>query len=363
MTRRRRYLIGVAAGALLLGSVGTAKALIPVFDGSAIAQMLVQMAESEKAFALQVTQYALQAKQYIGEYFGWMTEYQQLITQMSTLYNDAQMLLNMAHHPTLGAAMGMMNMAGIGNSLPVNPYSVMNLLNGSSYGGGGFASLGGILSSLSGFAGVSYTQNRLYTPTDGSWASQQMIANANGIAGGEGAALAAYNDYRNHMGVLPSLRQSAASADTTKDAADVANQLLAETAWNVNQLGQSQQIAQMVQMQQQARVQRDEERLACELEMFRGTGGACPTGNNGAVAGGGGSANGGSAAMPVPPPAPLVGVGGNPLVMRPPMPVPPGQPALPPAFENTPPPPAAQGAAANPPPAQPPQQFQQGALQ
>lgn len=358
MTRKKRYIIGAAVGALLIGT-GTAQAVIPVFDGSAISEAILQLTEAEKAFALQVSSYALQAKQYAGEYFGWITQYQQLVTEMAHYYNDAMELVNFAHHPTYGQAMGLMNQSGLTNDLPFNPSSAMNLLNGSSYGQGIFGEVQGLLNSLSGFAGNSYSANAVYQPTDGSWASQQLIANGNGIAGSQGAAMAAYGDYRNHMGVLPSLRQTAASADTMKDAADAGNQIAVETAWNLNALGQQNAMAWMAAQQRDARVQRDEERLACELEMFRTTGGACPNGNNGAIAGGGGSANGGSDTMPVPPVAPLAGVGGAPLAMAPQMPAPPVPPMQPPAFEQPAPPPEQQ-APANPLP-QP--QLTQGNLQ
>lgn len=333
---RRRYLIGAISGAaLLLATMETADAVgIPVIDFAAISQMLVQIGEAEKAFALQVSQYALQVKEYAGEYFGWVTQAQQYATQLAQYYNEGMLLLNFAHHPTLGAAMGLMNMAGLGSSLPFNPYAAMNLVNGISYGHGGFGEVGGLLNSLSGLANASFSQNRLYTPTDGSWASQQLTAAGNSIAGSQGAAMAAYNDYRNHLGVLPTLRENAAKAGTTKDALDTANQLQAEIAWNINELGQSQQIATLSQAQREARIQRDEERLACELEMLRRGGGACPSGNNGALGGGGGGANGGSETMPVPPVPPLPANTGDPVNVQPdpPIPVPPEPVTPPPAY-------------------------------
>lgn len=358
MTRRRRLLLGAAAGAMLLGSVGGARALIPVWDGGAIAELIAQVGEQEKAFALQMTKYALQIKQYTGEYFGWVTQYGQYVTQLAQYYNEGMQLLAIAHHPTLGAAAGLMNQAGLNNSLPFSPYAAMNLLNGSSYAGGGFAGIGGILNSLSDFAGSSYQQNRLYTPTDASWASQQVIANGNSVSAEQGAAMASYQDYRNHMGVLPALRQTAATSDTVKDAADTGNQIAIETAWNLNQLGQANAVAWMAAQQREAKVQRAEERLSCELEQFRSAAPVpCPTGDNGALGGGGGSPNGGSAAMQVAVPAPLVGIGGNPIVMQPTMPDPPVPPAQPPPFEQPAPPPALTQAN-NPPPQQPPVQAQ-----
>lgn len=337
MTRRKRYLLGgVAGAALLLGINENAEALgIPVIDVSTLTELIAQIGEAEKAFALQIAEYTTAIKEYFGDTWSWLTQAEQYATEIAHYMNDAQMLLNFAHHPTLGAAMGLLNMAGLTSSLPFNPQAAMNLVNGLSYGQGGFGEVTGLLNSLSGLAGGSYAQSHLYTPTDASWASQQIIATGNGIAGGQGAAMAAYTDYSNHLGVLPTLRSNAASATTTKDALDTANQLQSEIAWNVNEMGRSQQIATLSTLQRQARIQRDEERLACELEMFRSGGGACPTGDNGAIPGGAGGPNGGSETMPVPPAVPLPPNTGNALAngADPTMPVPPAPPTAPPLYE------------------------------
>ena len=79
--------------------------------------------------------------------------------------------------------MGLLNIAGLGNSLPVNAYAVLNLVNGRSYGQGGLPEISGVLSSLSSLTAAAYSANHVYTPTDGSWASQELVTNANSIAG------------------------------------------------------------------------------------------------------------------------------------------------------------------------------------
>ena len=40
------------------------------------------------------------------------------------------MLVNWVHYPSLGMAMALLNIAGLGNSLPVNPYAVLGLVKG-----------------------------------------------------------------------------------------------------------------------------------------------------------------------------------------------------------------------------------------
>jgi hypothetical protein len=71
--------------------------------------------------------------------------------------------------------MGLLNIAGLGSSLPVNAYAVLNLVNGRSYGQGGLPEISGVLSSLSSLTAGAYSANHVYTPTDASWASQELV--------------------------------------------------------------------------------------------------------------------------------------------------------------------------------------------
>jgi hypothetical protein len=82
----------------------------------------------------------------------------------------------------------LLNIAGLGSSLPVDAYAVLNLVNGRSYGASGLPEISGVLSSLPGLTAGAYSANHVYTPTDASWASQELISNANSIAGEQGAA-------------------------------------------------------------------------------------------------------------------------------------------------------------------------------
>ncbi len=116
------------------------------------------------------------------------------------------MFNNLVHNPSLGSALALLNIAGLGSSLPVNAYAVLNLVNGRSYGQGGLPEISGVLSGLSGLTAAAYSADHVYTPTDGSWASQQLITNANSIAGEQGAAQAAYTDMQTHAAALQALR-------------------------------------------------------------------------------------------------------------------------------------------------------------
>jgi hypothetical protein len=271
MTRTKRYLLGGVAGIALLAAIAkpTAAAL-PVIDIPAL-QEWVQQLESD------IRQYALQTQQFFLEETAGIRQVQQLATQLQQYAQEIQLFLNFAHAPLTGLTQ-LMGQSSLANSLPINPQSALNLVEGWRYGAGGFGQLAGLLNQLTGFSGYAYQQNHLFTPTDGSFQSQQLMDRANGIAGTEGAMEAAYADERAHEATLAQLRTQLLAANTTKDVLDASAQTQAEIGWNVNQLGQQQALATMAQLQHDNLEQRDNERLACELEQFINNGPACSAG-------------------------------------------------------------------------------------
>ena len=86
-----------------------------------------------------------------------------------------------------------------------------------------------MLSSLSSLTAGAYSANHVYTPTDASWASQELISNANSIAGEQGAAQAAYTDLQAHAAALQALRDHLATASSPKDVQDTQAQIELET--------------------------------------------------------------------------------------------------------------------------------------
>ncbi len=115
--------------------------------------------------------------------------------------------------------------------MPVNPIAVMSLVNGfNGFSAGGLPSLiGGIASSLNALSGSSYAANHIYSPTDNSWNSQQLIANANSISGTQGTALASYQQLQAHAATLQALRDRLMTAVDPKDVEDAQ----AEFSWRV----------------------------------------------------------------------------------------------------------------------------------
>jgi len=228
----------IAAAILASVTGGYAYAQVPVTDGGVLAQDVISVAQQAK-------QYALQGAQYLN--------------QMNQTAQMVQQYYAFVQNPSLGAAVGLINQAGVGNDLPINPSALVGLTSGYSMSLSGLA---GKLQTLSNLANTSYSQNHVYTCTDQSWACQQQQQRAYGLAGISGIAQSAYQDLRNHMPVVQALQQQAATATTPAERENIANALQAESVWNQNLLAQ----VQAAQMQANADtanlVQRDNEELS-----------------------------------------------------------------------------------------------------
>ncbi len=258
---RRNVLIATCAAGVLVGLCSRANADVPVVDVSALARW----AESIKN---QVEQYTLQVKQYVGEELSWAKQIQQYALQLQQYENQLQLYLNFFHYPSLGAAMGMLGTVGLGSSLPVNPSAVLGLVNGFNFGGGGLARINGLTSQLSGLVSGSWVTSHVYTPTDASWTSEQLVARANGIAGAQGAAQSAYGDLASHSDTLPALRDTLLRSEDSKSVADASAQVQTEIAYNVNESAKLQALQAAYEAQRDSIVQRDNEKLDQDIEGF-----------------------------------------------------------------------------------------------
>lgn len=264
MTRFRRLLLtGLCVGALLVATSRPASALIQVIDSAALEEWVSQI-------KLEVENYALQVKQFATQNLQWLKQVQQYAMQGQQYLQEIELYNNFFHNPTLANAMGMLGRTGIGmgNSLPLNSYALMGLVNGLTHAnnGAGFGQLTGLLANLSSLSSQAWTTSHIYSPTDGSWASSQVMARADGIAGAQGAAQAAYTDLRTHSDVLQPLRTDLLGATDTKTVLDASAQAQLETAWNVNQLAQLTAVQNAYVVQQDSVKQRDEEKLDKDIE-------------------------------------------------------------------------------------------------
>jgi hypothetical protein len=257
----KNALLGAVAGIALMAAIMPARADLPVIDFAALGQWITSLANQEKAYATQLQQWATQQ-------LSWTKQVQQYLLQVQQYENEAVMLENFVHNPSLGAVMGLLSTAGLGNSLPGNPYAVMSLVSSLRYGNGGFAELNGIVSSLNSFAGSAYSTNHVYTPTTANWASTQMVSNANSIAGEQGAMQAAYSDLRTHAAALQALRDHLNTASSPKDVQDTQATIELETLWTQNEAAQMSAIKATFDAQHASSAQQDDEKIAHDFAEF-----------------------------------------------------------------------------------------------
>ena len=239
-----------------------------MIDTAALGQWAQQLQNDVKAYALDLQRYAGEVKSWATQNLQWLQQVQQYTTQLQQYANEVEMFQNWVHNPNLGGAMGLLNIAGLGNSLPVNASAALNLINGRSYGQGGLPEISGVLSSLSGLTAGAYTANHVYTPTDANWASQELISNANSIAGEQGVAQATVGDLQAHAAALQALRDHLTNSNSPKDVQDTQAQIQLEQVWTANEAAQTAAINGAYAAQRDAMVQRDNEKLSMDIEEF-----------------------------------------------------------------------------------------------
>jgi hypothetical protein len=227
---RRTLLAAVAAFALLSGR---AHAMITVIDPTEIGQTINLLRQQIQAYSVQLQQLQQAAMQ---------------VQWAVSMFNS------LVAHPNLGAVMGLMNQLGIQDPLPIDPYTIQGLL----HGGGGINGALGMLSTLSNSA---WNTNHVYTPTDGSWQSQQLASSANSIAGAQGIALQVYSQMGQHFAVLGGLRNDLLAATTPAEREHVMGQIQAEQAWTQNAQGQLQAANLMLVSQHYSEAQQENEHL------------------------------------------------------------------------------------------------------
>jgi conjugal transfer/entry exclusion protein len=235
--RRPATVVLLAAGLALI-ACPPVDAQLPVIDSSNLVQQIKGYLQDLKSYATQLQQL------------------QQEVQQVQWLISTYQ---SFVHDPSLGGAMALLNQVGIDNPLPVNPYAIQTLLNGQ---GGISGALGG----LSTLSNSSFSTNHVYSPSDGSWASQQLNANGNGIAGAQGTALQIFQQVSTHYPVIQALRARLLAATTPKDVADAQAQIGAEQAWEQNATAQLQSVALLNAAQEQSNQQRQNEKLDQDID-------------------------------------------------------------------------------------------------
>jgi hypothetical protein len=195
------------------------------------------------------------AKSYIQDLKNYAAQLQQLQQAVQQVEWATREFNALVANPNLANAMGLLQVLGIQNPLPVSPYAVQALITGQ----GGIS---GTLGTLSTFANSSATTNRVYVCNDGTVACQSATASANGIAGSQGIAAQVYSQMSAHFPLLASLQKDMLAATTPAERESVAGQIAAEQAWAMQASGQLQTAQIMLMSQQDNRTQQADERIS-----------------------------------------------------------------------------------------------------
>lgn len=228
------------AASLLAGCLMAqpSRAQIAVQDQANLVQQAKDYLQILKSYALQAQQYAAQAAQLQAE-----------ITQLESFIQN----------PNLGAAMGLMQAAGLTSAIPINPYAVQSIVNGSGGVQGTFGALSGLMTGSLG-------TNNVYTCNDPSWACTQARAAAAGNAGQQGLAMNSIATLAAHLPVIQGLRDDLATAQDPAKREHITAELQAETAWGIQENDRLMATNIMLTSEQNVRDQQAREKLTKDLD-------------------------------------------------------------------------------------------------
>jgi len=215
-------------GACALAPLASARADVPVIDGASLVQLLKEVQQAAQEIQL----------------------LQQQLQQVMTIYNA------ISHVTDLGTAVSALDMLGIQNPLPVNPYSVQSLLSGRSGITGMSGSIGMLFNS-------NWAANHVYTPTGSSFEANLIQRGATSIAGIQGVSGQLYQSMAQRLPLMQQLQDRLAATKDPKDVMDLQARLAAEQSYIQAQGVQAQTLAMMqVAAYQDQQQERDEQRQA-----------------------------------------------------------------------------------------------------
>lgn len=170
-----------------------------------------------------------------------MNELRQLIAQYNQLVVTYRMLTTRTDVTGLAPSLG--------TQFVQNPLPAANLIGGLINGEA--AATG---------AGVTfYNQNHVYTPTDGSAASRQLIANGNSIANIEGLAASNLQSIQLRLAQLPSLEADLSAATSITQVNAINGRIALEENYVQAQQAQAQNLALLASEQAASQRQQEEE--------------------------------------------------------------------------------------------------------
>ncbi len=176
-----------------------------------------------------------------------MSQLRQLIAQ----YNQLAATYRMFTSPTDVTSLA----PGLGTPFARNPLPATNLLDGLIDG-----------ASAATGAGVSfYKQNHVYTPTDGTAASQALIANGNAIANIEGIAAANLQSVEQRLAQLPGLEADLSAATSITQVNAINGRIALEANYAQAQQVQAQNLALLAREREASERQQEKERFVKDM--------------------------------------------------------------------------------------------------
>lgn len=197
--------------------------------------------------ATEATQVASWAKQ--------VADMARQLQQMQAQYQQLVMTYNALTRVTdLGSAVSALNMLGIQNPLPVNPYAAQSLLSGR----GGAQGMIGSLGSL--YTGTLHG-NSVYALPQDTWIGRQSAGNAAALAGAQALSLQLYQSAAERVTGLNELQARINTAADPSEREALIARISAEQAYIQNQQVQASNIGNYMVAQLRVMEQQREERL------------------------------------------------------------------------------------------------------
>lgn len=217
-----------------LGAGATALAALALAPGLAQAQRIVYDPSNYAQAVQQVTQ---------------------LTEQLAVLRQQYQQLQQtyaaIAHLPqnALNGLSQRLNISQFRNALPAQSSVLAAVMNGSDLG------MGTLASAAQGYL----SQNQVYAPAAADFQAQEMLRNANSVAGSQAMASELYQSAANRVTALQGIESQLASAPDSKAVADLQARIAAEQAYIQAQQVQAQSLAMWQASQERNQQQRSEE--------------------------------------------------------------------------------------------------------
>jgi len=199
-----------------------------------------------------------------------MAEYANQLRELQALYSQANVTYQaFTNIRDLGSAVGALQTVGLSNPLPVNPYAVQSLMNGSGGTQGMIGQIGNLFTTNS--------QNlAVYQCNSGAWICGAMERFRNGAAGTQAASMQLYTSAADRAPQITALQAQIAAARTPAEREALTAQLTAANAQSSNQLVQAIAVQtfgqQQIAMREQQGTERLQQTIDEELQRLRARG-------------------------------------------------------------------------------------------